>query len=95
MEKFELSSRPNKKAILDMRDYEMQNPNDFKLNKKIPFDMFLMNYIFSNESSYDVRLKALQVLIKNFNQRDYLVKELSRTDIIVSRGDFDIYFNFL
>jgi len=44
-------------------------------------------YIFMNENSYDVRLKALQVLIKTFNQRDMLVKELARTDIIVSKDD--------
>jgi hypothetical protein len=55
------------KLILNFEDYGEKNINDFKLNKKVPFDLFLMSYIFSNESSYDVRLKALQVLIKNFN----------------------------
>ena len=76
-------------------DYKESNPSDFRLNKKIPFDLFLMDYIFNNQSSFEVRLKALQVLIKNFNQRDHLIKELARTDLIVSKEDYEIYFNFL
>jgi len=35
------------------------------------------------------------VLIRNFNQRNLLVKELARTDIIVSSEDYKIYFDFL
>ena len=54
-----------------------------------------MNYIFQNSTNFDVRSKALQVMIKNFNQRDYLLKELARTDIIVSAQDYNIYLNFL
>lgn len=63
--------------------------------KKIPFDMIFMNYIFQNKTNQEVRKKALEVLIKNFNQRDLLVKELSRTDIIVSVEDYRLYINFL
>jgi hypothetical protein len=63
---------------------ETTNDGTLFINKKVPFDIYLTSYIFNNESSYDVRLKALQVLIINFNQRDILIKELSRVDIIVS-----------
>ena len=58
------------------------------INRKLPFDLLFTRYIFMNESSYDVRLKALQVLIQTFNQRDLLVKELARTDIIISKQDY-------
>ena len=34
-------------------------------------------------------------MIKNFNQRNMLVKELARSDIIVSNDDYKIYFDFL
>lgn len=54
-----------------------------------------MNYIFQNNTNIDVRRLALQVFIKNFNQRDLLVKELVRTDIIVSELDHQQYVNFL
>jgi len=36
-------------------------------NKKIPFDMIFMQYIFANNTNQEVRKKALEVLIKNFN----------------------------
>jgi hypothetical protein len=47
--------------------------------------MIFMTYIFQNDTNEDVRRLALQIFIKNFNQRDILVKELVRTDIIVSQ----------
>jgi len=66
-----------------------------KDHKQIPFDMILLKYIFLNNTNLDVRQKALQVLIRNFNQRDSLIKELARTDIIVSADDYRTYINFL
>jgi len=54
-----------------------------------------MKYIFNNTTDTDVRKKALEVLIKNFNQRDMLLKELSRTELIVNPYDYRVYLNFL
>ena len=62
-----LDYMPNNKWIKDALAYEVENEKLNTLNKTIPFDMFLMNYIFSERCSYDVRQKALQVMIKNFN----------------------------
>lgn len=42
-----------------------------------------------------VRQKALKVLISNFVQREQIIKELSRTEIIVSPQDYRVYINFL
>jgi hypothetical protein len=68
--------------------------HEIKVNK-IPFDIIFMKYIFMNNTNLTVRQKALSVLIKNFNQRDILIKELSRTELIVSPADYRIYTNFL
>lgn len=57
--------------------------------------MIFMTYIFQNDTNEDVRRLALQIFIKNFNQRDILVKELVRTDIIVSQQDHNQYLAFL
>lgn len=48
-------------------------------------ELILTKYIFSNQSSIEVRRKALNVLIRNFNQRDILIKELSKTQIVVNQ----------
>ena len=61
-----------------------ENESELAINKNVPFDIFLMNFIFQSDSNQGVRINALKVLLKNFTQRDLLVKELARTDIIVS-----------
>ena len=76
-------------------DYENKEPMHMVLNKKTPFDLFLMNFIFQSDSHQDVRLSALKVLLKNFMQRDMVIKELSCTDIIVSSSDTVIYTSFV
>jgi len=65
------------------------------MNNRIPFDIFLIRYIFNNRTESEVRNRALEILIQNFNQRKLLVTELVRSDIIVSNDDYIIYFNFL
>lgn len=65
------------------------------MNKRVPFDVFLLRYIFNNASESQVRNRALEVLIQNFNQRHLLVRELVRSEIIVSKDDYEVYFNFL
>ena len=44
---------------VEMSDYDQTDTASFRLNKKVPFDLFLMDYIFSNESSHDVRNLSL------------------------------------
>jgi Skp family chaperone for outer membrane proteins len=34
---------------------------------KIPFDMIFMKYIFMNSTNFEIRTKALEVLITHFN----------------------------
>ena len=72
-----------------------ENDTELALNKNVPFDIFLMNFIFQSDSNQGVRINALKVLLKNFTQRDLLVKELARTDIIVSGSDYTMYSNFI
>lgn len=76
-----------------MEDQIVSIENDTHI--KIPFDMIFMKYIFMNSTNFEIRTKALEVLITHFNQRDHLVKELSRSEIIVSEHDYRIYLNFL
>jgi hypothetical protein len=47
--------------------------------------------IINNNTFNEVREKALEVLIKNFNQRDILTKELSKTDIVVNETEYEIH----
>lgn len=63
--------------------------------KRIPFDLIFTKYIFQNNVSLLVRQKALKVLISTFVQREQMIKELSRTEIIVSPQDYRIYINYL
>lgn len=57
---------PLSKQIISPMDYENKDPSHYMLNKKVPFDLFLLNFIFSNDSNHNVRLSALKVLLKNF-----------------------------
>ena len=59
MENFILAQQPNNKLRNEISDFDQQDINDYRLNKKVPFDLFLMDYIFSNESSHDVRNLSL------------------------------------
>lgn len=61
----------------------------------MPFDLIFTQYIFLSNVNEAVRQKALKVLISNFLQRESLIRELARTDIIVSPQDYRTYINFL
>lgn len=65
------------------------------MDKQDPFDIHLMRYIFKNESTVEVRQKALEVLIFNFSQRDRLIDELSKVEIIVTKDDYAFYYDVL
>ena len=54
-----------------------------------------MRYIFKNESTVEVREKALNVLIYNFTQRDRLIEELSKVEIIVTTDDYAFFYDIL
>jgi len=54
-----------------------------------------MRYIFKNESTVEVRQKALEVLIFNFTQRDRLIDELSKVEIIVTPDDYAFFYDVL
>ena len=54
-----------------------------------------MRYIFKNESTVEVREKALEVLIFNFSQRDRLMDELSKVEIIVTPDDYTFFYDVL
>lgn len=62
---------------------------------KVPFDLIFTQYIFLSNVNEAVRQKALKVLISTFLQRETLIRELARTDIIVSPQDYRTYINFL
>lgn len=61
------------------------------INKHIPLDVLFINYIYQNSSDKDVRMKAIQVLTTTFFQREALVRELSRVDLLVSPEDSEQY----
>ena len=92
----DIEKLPPTKVILEPASYEASGDNDEGLiNKEIPFDLFMLQYIFKNESSTEVKTAALRILIKNFNQRDLMVKELSRSDLIVTSDDYNVYLSFI
>lgn len=92
----ELERLPPTKCIIESSDFDPTPGTEENLmNKKIPFDLFLLGYVFTNESSAEVKAKALRVLIKNFSQRDLVVQELARTDLIVTSDDYAVYLSFV
>jgi hypothetical protein len=54
-----------------------------------------MNYIFNDATKQSVRRKALEVMIKEFNQKELLVNELMKTSLIVSNDDYHTHIKFL
>lgn len=83
-----------KEGVFNDGDAEKGSEASF-VNRRVPFDVFLIRYIFNNASESQVRNRALEILIQNFNQRHILARELVRTEIIVSKDDYEVYFNFL
>ena len=62
--------------------------------KKIPLDQVFLNIIISPLTNIQVKQNALEVLIRNLNQRDILIKELSKTEIIVDPVDYRLHLKF-
>jgi hypothetical protein len=61
------------------------------MEQRQPLDALFLNVIISERTNVQVRQKALEVLIKNFNQRDLLIKELSRTEVVVNAQEYDVH----
>ena len=68
---------------------------DEMMRKSTPLDKLFLNYIIDTSTSLEVRQKALEVLIRNFNQRDILIKELCRTEILVNFDQYQEHQEFL
>lgn len=64
------------------------------MSKKIPLDQISLNIIVSPLTNIQIKHKALGVLIRNLNQREIMVKELSKTEIIVTRSDYELHLKF-
>lgn len=62
---------------------------------KLSLDSIFLHVIINNRTFNEVREKALEVLIKNFNQRDILIRELSKTDIVVNETEYEIHLRTL
>mmetsp|Transcript_30174 Transcript_30174/g.46110 ORF Transcript_30174/g.46110 Transcript_30174/m.46110 type:complete len:173 (-) Transcript_30174:6034-6552(-) len=43
----------------DAMNYDLKDGEHALVNKKVPFDFYLTAYIFSNDSTFEVRIKAL------------------------------------
>ena len=67
---------------------EVVMPNNMK-------NEIFMNYIFNDATKQSVRRKALEVMIKEFNQKELLVNELMKTSLIVSNDDYHTHIKFL
>jgi len=64
-------------------------------DNKLTLDSLFLNIIINSNTFNEVRQKALEVLIKNFNQRDILIAELSRTEVVINNDEFDTHLNTL
>lgn len=73
----------------------LKDLRDEMMRKSTPLDKLFLNYIIDTSTSLEVRQKALEVLIRNFNQRDILIKELCRTEILVNFDQFQEHQEFL
>ena len=86
-------SLKRRKTFFDFSD--SVNLREELMGHKKPLDSLFLNVIISEQTNLSVRQKALEVLIKNFNQRDLLIKELSRTEIVVNAQEYDVHLRIL
>jgi len=76
---------------INLEEFEKR---DEAVTQNIKNDIF-MNYIFNDSTKQNVRRKALEVMIKEFNQKELLVNELMKTSLIVSNDDYHTHIKFL
>jgi len=60
-------------------------------NLSIPLDQYLLYLVFSKKAKREVRDLAVEVLIENFNQRNILLKEVAKVELLISDVDIDEY----
>ena len=77
-----------KNHLSEFEKKEQVNPTNMK-------NEIFMNYIFNDATKQSVRRKALEVMIKEFNQKELLVNELMKTSLIVSNDDYHTHIKFL
>jgi hypothetical protein len=74
-----------------LKEYEMEESSS-KLSIK---SEIMLNYIFNDDTKQPIRRKALEVMIKEFNQKELLVNELMKTSLIVSNDDYYTHIKIL
>ena len=57
------------------------------MNKDVPLDQYLLFLVFSRNAKREVRDFAVEVLIDNFNQRENLLKEVVKVELLISDHD--------
>lgn len=56
-------------------------------NDKYELDKFLLYLIFAKKTNRGMRNQAVKVLVNNFNQREMLMHELTKIELIISSQD--------
>lgn len=56
-------------------------------NDKYELDKFLLYLIFAKKTNRGMRNQAVKVLVNNFNQREMLMHELTKIELIISTQD--------
>lgn len=60
-------------------------------NVIIPLDMYLLKMIFSQKGNSVIQNKAIDILIDNLAQRNYLVGEINKIELIITDEDVTLY----
>ena len=73
----------------DVDDNDDVGPALFSNNIVIPLDMYLIKMIFSQRENKMIQNKAIEILLDNLAQRKYLMDEVIKVELIISREDSD------
>lgn len=68
-------------------DEEEESRRTLQLNDKYELDKFLLYVIFAKKTNHEIRNLAVNVLVQNFNQRDFLINEVSKVELLISTRD--------
>ena len=67
-----------------MEDKSEQARKAKQYNDKYELDKFLLYLVFAKKTNRGMRSQAVKVLVNNFNQRELLLKELPKIELIIS-----------
>lgn len=73
---------------------EDKNKIASRVNKTIPLDEFLLFMVFSKNINQRIRNEAIKALISNFRQRENLVNEIVRVELMIAQEDIQSYYDF-